>query len=84
MFIGLAIIGVSLAGIGGFTLGGTVAAILAVPAVASLTVLHDRHYETRSVYRNGWQAYVATPAREGRAGVSMVAMDGLEPSTSRL
>lgn len=46
-------VAVILAVIGGFAFGGIVAAILAVPVVAFLTVLYQRHYQTSSVYRDG-------------------------------
>lgn len=44
---------VILAVIGGFAFGGIVAAILAVPLVAFLTVLIERHYKTSRLYRDG-------------------------------
>ncbi len=44
---------VILAVIGGFAFGGIVAAILAVPFVAFLTALYQRHYQTSRLYREG-------------------------------
>ncbi len=46
-------VAVILAVIGGFAFGGIVAAILAVPVVAFLTVLYERHYKRSGLYRDG-------------------------------